>query len=1015
MQTTKLRTAEMIFIKILIAVFLLVPSAAYVHAAPIDAQSAQLQVSLAHAPVYDTTTRQLSIAAEVNNQASSEVTGLQAVVAIKRSHFQDIPSSNASNMIGAGGMTINGKPHSAPLVSLAVISQTTQAIPRIAGKSVSLIQATIVLPRTIDTGYYFVSVSVFNLAGVTVGYVLQPLTQQLAGDDTFLSIPLEHAFVKDANDQLQVAGFSPQLAVGKAVSIQFTVHNPHTTAISAVPYWIIHQVRTEKQGEVSGKDVEITVEAGQDRTVTLELPASHSAQKYLVDLVMKSTKTQEAQSNFIGFAFTATGPALSLLSQKSQINRTDRQTSLTLQNVAAGTGDNQAPFMATVITKVIETKHGNVLGQSTVQQQIQPKTTNQFTSSVNYVSLLHPETSVMIETTFYDSAGNLLDSSSKSLTLNAVSGIIPILIITLLLIGALISLLIWKKRHISLLKPAVLALIFLMVAGTGQAKAFNYKGTNFPNITSTTEGPLVNQTDPYTAFLQQYDSGTARMSWPSQPNPTTATFFALPEIFAYGTFMSNKGINNITGYEIIKDMPAYTAHIEVTGDIADCTANKAYAKSLYGTSAISAAPELSAAYVSNNKIVQPPYPYAFGIIDAQANQDSMIVCGQKGSMSMKVTMYTSTYQDIGALYPGLPNSQYYTNNPYILFSCIEKNMVSPYPISNVDGSQSLNSASNCGLYKENLANVIGQCARNFYFTDASPPLRLSGDQPSGNTLCVDIIKPQPTVTLTLAKNPVFVNDPYTLSWKTTDADTITIDGVPQTLDNTGSGSLTGTASSIQGIQTFRATVKNKQGTGNYSLDLTVKSHPLPTVVLKLVPDTVFVGDSYTLSWKTTDATSIKINGVNKSLDANGSGFIKDKAVNPLGQQEFAATAFNNYGPSGVFSIKLLVKPLPTLTLTVSAIGGTAGPSTSVYVGDSYTVGWTTTNASSFTLDNTPETQVASGTSLGTAPSTPQTVIITGQACEPLGSGQGCVTETATVTASAVAVTAAKIAHFCLGD
>jgi len=160
--------------------------------------------------------------------------------------------------------------------------------------------------------------------------------------------------------------------------------------------------------------------------------------------------------------------------------------------------------------------------------------------------------------------------------------------------------------------------------------------------------------------------------------------------------------------------------------------------------------------------------------------------------------------------------------------------------------------------------------------------------------------------------------------------------------------------------------------------------PPPTCTLSVSPSTIVSGGSSTLSWVTTDATSLTIDqsigGVTPV--ANGS-----RSINPLTNTTYTGTVT---GPSGTAtcSTTIVVTPPPAPTCAIS------GTPASISDGNSAALSWTTTNATSLSIDQSvgTVTPVASG-STNVSPTT--TTTYTGTVTGPGGTATCSATITVT--------------------
>eukprot|EP01034_Spumella_vulgaris_P002550 gene2550-3316_t len=218
---------------------------------------------------------------------------------------------------------------------------------------------------------------------------------------------------------------------------------------------------------------------------------------------------------------------------------------------------------------------------------------------------------------------------------------------------------------------------------------------------------------------------------------------------------------------------------------------------------------------------------------------------------------------------------------------------------------------------------------------------LAVETPLGNIAAmVTVTAPLPTVTVTANPGSVTLGQSLTLNWSSTNAAACTASGAwSGAKPVSGSETITPTAS---GTMTYTLTCAGSAGSGNSngSAMVTVTA-PAPTISLVANPGSITQGQSLTLNWSSTNATACTASG-------SWSG-----AKPVSGSETIAPTA------SGT----------PTYTLDCSGAGGTASrsvtvivnPSTtakpvvslgvsprSIVLGQSASLSWTTTNATTCT-------------------------------------------------------------------
>lgn len=175
----------------------------------------------------------------------------------------------------------------------------------------------------------------------------------------------------------------------------------------------------------------------------------------------------------------------------------------------------------------------------------------------------------------------------------------------------------------------------------------------------------------------------------------------------------------------------------------------------------------------------------------------------------------------------------------------------------------------------------------------------------------------------------------------------------------------------------------------------------PTVVLSASSNSITSGQSVTLTWQTTNATSVTItatgsDGSSRSISTNSQVNGTTKDMPPL-DTTYAATASGSGGTSSPQQVKVTVTqpqtPPPTLVFSAS--------SSSITQGDTVTLNWQMTNATSITItavgadgvtrqisttanpapdqptENTTYTAVATGPGGSTAPQSVSVAVVLG--------------------------------------
>lgn len=222
-----------------------------------------------------------------------------------------------------------------------------------------------------------------------------------------------------------------------------------------------------------------------------------------------------------------------------------------------------------------------------------------------------------------------------------------------------------------------------------------------------------------------------------------------------------------------------------------------------------------------------------------------------------------------------------------------------------------------------------------------------------------------TVTVAAPNTPVvteFAGQPQavqrggsvTLRWSTQNATSVDIDnGVGTTLAANGTVQVTPADTT-----TYTLTARGANGTATAQVTVTVTAPPPEVLSFTAAPVSITAGQTASLSWQTSDATSVDIdNGAGTNLAPSG-----NVQVSPTTTTRYALVA---RGPGGQAQAEV--------TVSVTAVGApvvltfTASPQT-VSPGGSTTLAWSTQGATQVTLDN----------GLGSHPATGMVTVTPGQ-------------------------------------
>ncbi|MDA1326073.1 MAG: PKD domain-containing protein, partial [Proteobacteria bacterium] len=214
---------------------------------------------------------------------------------------------------------------------------------------------------------------------------------------------------------------------------------------------------------------------------------------------------------------------------------------------------------------------------------------------------------------------------------------------------------------------------------------------------------------------------------------------------------------------------------------------------------------------------------------------------------------------------------------------------------------------------------------------------------STDTVVVTVVASDTTFSIdsfTATPGVITAGDSTTLSWTTTNADSVSING-GAALPLDGSITVSPTTNTV-----YTLSVTGPGGTAIRSVTVGVNQPPpaLPTVdSFSTTTPSITAGGSATLSWTTTDAASVSIdNGVGAGLPANS-----NISVSPATTTTYTLTATATGGGTANSALTITVNPVSPVAPTVDSF--TATPDT-ITSGGSTTLAWTTTGADSVSID-----------------------------------------------------------------
>lgn len=202
---------------------------------------------------------------------------------------------------------------------------------------------------------------------------------------------------------------------------------------------------------------------------------------------------------------------------------------------------------------------------------------------------------------------------------------------------------------------------------------------------------------------------------------------------------------------------------------------------------------------------------------------------------------------------------------------------------------------------------------------------------------------------------VSYNGSSTLSWSVNGATSANISGlgsaaVPSGTKNTGS---------LQNTQTYTLTVNCQNGNTLYdTVTVNVGSQPACTATFSASSTNINKGDTTTLSWNTTNASSVSISPTTGNSHPGLSGSV---TVAPTNTTTYTLTVNCNNGTTITRTVTVTVKQPQVQNCVINSFS--AAPSTTAY-GSPANLYWTTTNCDQVSITNLGSQMLSGSTSTG---------------------------------------------------
>ncbi|MGB7761734.1 MAG: OmpA family protein [Bryobacteraceae bacterium] len=312
------------------------------------------------------------------------------------------------------------------------------------------------------------------------------------------------------------------------------------------------------------------------------------------------------------------------------------------------------------------------------------------------------------------------------------------------------------------------------------------------------------------------------------------------------------------------------------------------------------------------------------------------------------------------------------------------------PLTIAPGGQSTLSWSISGASTVSISPGIGAVSANGSVTvspAATTTYTISATGTDGKTVTAPVTVTVSSTTAQIVRfaaspNSIATGGQSTLSWSTSGATTVSISpGIGTVAAN---GSIT-----VSPATTTTYTISATGGDGNTvtaAVQVTVGAVTAQIVRFSVSPSSIAIGGQATLSWTTTNATTVSISQGIGSVAANGS-----TTVSPAATTVYTISATGTDGNTVTATVQVTVG-----AVTAQILRFTASPST-IAEGAQSTLSWTTSNATTVSISPGIGAVAANGsTTVSPAVTTTYTISVT-------GADGKTVTSPVTVTVSGSAI------------
>jgi hypothetical protein len=258
--------------------------------------------------------------------------------------------------------------------------------------------------------------------------------------------------------------------------------------------------------------------------------------------------------------------------------------------------------------------------------------------------------------------------------------------------------------------------------------------------------------------------------------------------------------------------------------------------------------------------------------------------------------------------------------------------------------------------------------------------------PVANSISIAVTAP-PVVSVNISASPTTITsgNSTTITWSSTNATTCTASGAwSGTKGTSGTSTVSPTANSTYTLTCSGTNVTS--GSNSVSITVNPVTVSAPTISFSASPSSVNTGGSSNLSWSSTNATTCTASGAWSGTKATSGSL----TVSPTGNSTYTLTCTGTNGStvSQSATVSVVSVSLPTVSISASP--------TVVTSGNSSTITWSSTNATTCTASGAWSGTRATSGSLTVSPTTDSVYSLT---CSGLGGSSSLQSVSINVTAT----------------